>query len=105
MEYAILDMLNMIEDMSGSSSGALGLYLVLVNVLTFAAYGIDKFKAKRGSWRISEKTLLGLAFIGGSPGAFAAMKVFRHKTKHKIFYIGVPAVLALHLIILCYVTL
>lgn len=63
-------------------------YLLLANVVTFIAYGIDKYKAKKGKWRISEATLLVMAFVGGSIGAWLGMKAFHHKTMHKKFYIG-----------------
>ena len=62
---------------------ALLYYLIAINVVTFLVYGIDKWKAKQGSWRISEATLLILAVIGGSIGALLGMKVWRHKTMHK----------------------
>ena len=57
-------------------------YLIVINVVTFTVYGIDKLKAKQGSWRISEATLLILAVIGGSIGALLGMKVWHHKTMH-----------------------
>ena len=56
---------------------------IIINVLTFLVYGIDKWKAKQGSWRISEATLLLLAVIGGSIGALLGMQVWHHKTMHK----------------------
>ncbi len=62
---------------------ALLYYLIVINVVTFLVYGIDKWKAKKGSWRISEATLLILAAIGGSIGALLGMKVWHHKTMHK----------------------
>ena len=62
---------------------ALLYYLTVINVVTFLVYGIDKWKAKQGSWRISEATLLMLAVIGGNIGALLGMKVWRHKTQHK----------------------
>lgn len=62
--------------------------LLLANVVTFIAYGIDKYKAKKGNLRISEATLLLMAFWGGSIGAWLGMKAFHHKTMHKKFYIG-----------------
>ena len=68
-------------------------YLVAVNVVTFLVYGIDKFKAKRGKWRISEFALLILAIIGGSIGAWLGMKVWHHKTMHKKFKYGLPLIL------------
>lgn len=72
-------------------------YVVLVNLVTFLIYGLDKWKAKRDGWRIPEKTLLGLAAVGGSVGAFAGMQVFRHKTKHMKFVIGVPVIFLLQI--------
>ena len=67
--------------------------LLVINVVTFVVYGIDKVKAKQGSWRISEATLLILAVIGGSIGAFLGMKVWHHKTMHKKFKYGLPLIL------------
>ena len=57
--------------------------LIVLNIVTFLIYGIDKWKAKQGSWRISEATLLILAVFGGSIGALLGMKVWHHKTLHK----------------------
>ena len=68
-------------------------YLIVINIVTFLIYGIDKRKAKQGSWRISEATLLILAVIGGSIGALLGMKVWRHKTMHKKFKYGLPLIL------------
>ena len=68
-------------------------YLIVINVVTFLVYGIDKLKAKQGSWRISEATLLLLAVIGGSIGAMLGMKVWHHKTMHKKFKYGLPLIL------------
>ena len=62
---------------------ALLYYLIVINIATFLVYGIDKWKAKQGSWRISEATLLILAVIGGSIGALLGMKIWHHKTMHK----------------------
>ena len=78
------------------------IYLAIVNVIAFVLYGADKYKAKKGAWRIPEKTLLGIAVIGGSVGALAGMNFFRHKTKHWYFKYGLPAVLAVHLAIAAY---
>lgn len=69
------------------------LYLVFINLLTFAAYGIDKCKAQKNAWRIKESTLLLLAAAGGSVGALLGMQIFRHKTKHPKFTVGVPLIL------------
>lgn len=72
-------------------------YLLLANVVTFFTYGIDKYKAKKGKWRISEATLLLLTVFGGSIGAWFGMKAFHHKTMHKKFYIGVPMIFILQI--------
>ena len=87
-------------------ANALLYYLIVINIVTFLVYGIDKWrstssrllptgrkKAKQGSWRISEATLLILAVIGGSIGALFGMKVWRHKTMHKKFKYGLPLIL------------
>ncbi len=79
-------------------------YLLTVNLLTFVTYGIDKQKARHNRWRVREASLLLLAALGGSIGALLAMKVFRHKTQHKKFRYGVPAILIVQLAIavFCY---
>lgn len=59
----------------------------IVSLIAFVTYGVDKRKAKKNRWRIPEATLLGLGFLGGAVGALAAMKLFRHKTKHVYFWI------------------
>lgn len=79
---------------------ALEIYLLVINVIAFAAYGIDKKRAIRDAWRISEKTLLILAAIGGALGALLGMEIFRHKTKHLQFTILVPACLIIWVILL-----
>ena len=79
---------------------ALLYYIIGVNVLTFLVYGIDKLKAKKGKWRISEATLLLLAIIGGSVGAWLGMKVWHHKTMHKKFKYGIPLILVLQIALL-----
>ena len=78
------------------------IYLVVLNVVTFVSYGIDKFKAKHNRWRISEATLLLLAIVGGGLGALLGMKAFRHKTQKPKFTITIPLVLALQLAVLLY---
>lgn len=72
-------------------------YLAAVNLITFTAFGIDKWKAVHKQWRIPEKTLLGLSFIGGAAGGLVAMHLFRHKTRKRKFAVGVPLMLVLHL--------
>lgn len=80
-------------------------YLLAINLATFFVYGIDKLKARKGRWRIPERTLLMLAVVGGSIGAWAGMMVWRHKTKHLKFQVGVPLILILQLALLAYVYL
>ena len=74
--------------------------LIVINVVTFVVYGIDKWKAMKGRWRISEFTLLLLAVIGGSIGALLGMRVWHHKTKHLKFKYGVPLILLAQLALL-----
>ena len=61
------------------------IYLAVMSVIAFILYFADKKKARNGKWRIKEATLLGIGFFGGAVGALAAMKLFRHKTKHWYF--------------------
>ncbi len=77
-------------------------YLVAINVVTFFVYGIDKWKAKRSKWRIPEATLLCLAIIGGSIGAWLGMKAWHHKTQHKKFKYGIPLILIIQVALLMY---
>ncbi len=77
-------------------------YLVIINVVTFFMYGIDKWKAKKSKWRIRETALLGLAVLGGSIGAWLGMKVWHHKTQHKKFKYGVPAIIIIQLALIVY---
>ena len=72
-------------------------YLLAVNSLTFLLYGIDKYKAKKGRWRISEATLLTMAAIGGSIGAWAGMRTWHHKTMHKKFKYGIPVTIIMQI--------
>ena len=81
----------MFEEMSEIQ--LINIYLAAINVVTFFIFGIDKWKAKRSKWRIPETTLLGLAVIGGSIGAWLGMKVWHHKTMHKKFKYGIPLIL------------
>ena len=73
------------------------LLFIAVNLISFALYGLDKLKAKKGLWRIRESTLLLIALLGGSVGALLGMEVFRHKTKHWQFKVLVPVFLAVHI--------
>lgn len=80
----------------------LAYYLLAINVVTFIVYGIDKYKAKKAKWRISEATLLLLAVLGGSIGAWMGMKVWHHKTMHKKFKYGIPAILLIQIALMAY---
>ena len=79
------------------------LYLIIINLLAFLLMGLDKRKAKRHKWRIPEKTLFLSAIIGGSIGALLGMQVFRHKTKHASFRIGMPCILIAQLGLAVYI--
>ena len=83
---------------------ALLYYLIVINVVTFLVYGIDKWKAKQGSWRISEVSLLILAVIGGCIGALLGMKIWHHKTMHKKFKFGLPLILIIQIILIGYLS-
>lgn len=72
-------------------------YLLLVNLAGFLLMGLDKRRARRGAWRISEKALFLPAVLGGSLGAIVGMRTFRHKTRHWYFRYGLPALLAVQL--------
>ena len=74
--------------------------LLVMNLLAFALMGIDKMKAKRGSWRIPEKTLFLVTALFGGLGGTLGMKVFRHKTKHWYFKWGFPALLVVQIVLL-----
>ena len=77
-------------------------YLLAVNITSFLLYGIDKYKAKKGQWRISEATLLLMAVIGGSIGAWAGMRLWHHKTMHKKFKYGIPVIIILQVALAVY---
>lgn len=78
-------------------------YVAAVNAVAFVVYGVDKYKAQKTKWRIRESTLLLLAVIGGSAGAWLGMKIWRHKTRHAKFRYGVPAILLIQLAgVLCF---
>ena len=81
------------KELLTTPAGALAVWLIAINLVTFAVYGADKRRARRGAWRVPEKTLFLLPLLGGSVGALLGMRVFRHKTKHWYFVWGVPAIL------------
>lgn len=72
-------------------------YFIIINIAGFASMGIDKAKAKKHAWRIPEATLFSIALLGGSIGSILGMQVFRHKTKHWYFAIGMPVIALLQL--------
>ncbi|MCI8827963.1 MAG: DUF1294 domain-containing protein [Ruminiclostridium sp.] len=74
------------------------LWLLVWNFVAFALMGVDKAKARRGRWRIPEKTLFLSAILGGSVGAMLGMSLFRHKTQHRRFRLGMPLILALQVL-------
>ena len=78
------------------------IYLLAVNALGFGIMLFDKFAAKNKMWRIPEATLMGIAAIGGSAGVLCAMYTVRHKTRHKKFTIGVPAIFIAQLVLVYY---
>ena len=79
------------------------IYLVLINVAAFLLYGFDKYKSKRNQRRISEFSLLLIAALGGSIGALLGMDLFRHKTQHKKFRIGLPVIVLLQLALMYFI--
>ncbi len=74
-------------------------YLIIINIAAWIMYGLDKWEAKSGAWRIPERTLLLTALAGGSVGALAGMLLFHHKTRKPKFMIGVPVMFAAHCVI------
>ena len=81
----------------------LTIYLIAINIATFFVYGIDKWKARRSKWRIPESTLLTLAVLGGSIGAFIGMRTSHHKTMHNKFKYGVPLIINLQVVLAVYI--
>ena len=77
-------------------------YFIILNIITFILMGVDKRKAIKHQWRISEKTLWITAIIGGSIGAIIGMRFFKHKTKHQLFTVGMPLILVVQVVLLFY---
>ena len=81
-------------------SRMLVVYMAVINVLTFAAFGMDKRAAVHNRWRTRESTLLGLSAVGGACGGLIGMYVFHHKTKKPAFAIGLPAMIVIHVLLI-----
>lgn len=79
------------------------IYLAVINIITFAVFGIDKLKAVKDKWRIPEKVLFLLSIIGGSVGAILGMYTFKHKTKKPPFKYGIPAILIVQIVLLYFI--
>ncbi|NLN42485.1 MAG: DUF1294 domain-containing protein [Clostridiales bacterium] len=79
------------------------LYIIIINIIAFIMMGIDKSKSKKGAWRISERTLFAIAFFGGSVGILGGMHVFRHKTRHAKFKLGIPLIIIIQGILLLWI--
>ena len=77
-------------------------YLLAINIVSLFLYGIDKYKAKKNKWRISEATLLMMAVIGGSIGAWVGMRLWHHKTMHKKFKYGIPIIIIMQVALAVY---
>lgn len=80
----------------------LAIYLVVINILSLLMFGYDKFKAKRNGWRIPESRFLILGLLGGAVGIYLGMRIFRHKTKHTLFVLGIPLLMVVNLVIIYY---
>lgn len=78
------------------------IYIAVMNIVGVAAMGIDKWKAKHHAWRIPEKTLFAISLFGGSIGTWAGMYLFRHKTKHLQFVVGMPLILVIQIVVAGY---
>lgn len=78
------------------------IYILAINIIGFLAMFIDKKKAERGAWRISEKTLILITMFGGWIGTFSGMKLFRHKTKKPKFSVGIPVIMILEIVGIIY---
>jgi uncharacterized membrane protein YsdA (DUF1294 family) len=79
------------------------IYFLCINFGAFIVYGVDKRKAQLGKWRIPESTLIMVAVLGGSIGAYAGMKIFRHKTKHLKLSLGIPTIIVLQIVLVLWI--
>ncbi|KRD56365.1 DUF1294 domain-containing protein [Ensifer sp. Root278] len=88
-----------------STATALALYAAYINILSFGLFWFDKRAARAGRWRISEQTLLTIAFLGGSPGAMAARHIFRHKTRKEPFRTRLALIIVFQVAVVAFGTL
>lgn len=77
----------------------IGIYLAVVSLVAFILPIVDKSRAQKGKWRVPEATLFLFSFLGGAVTMYVSMQIFRHKTKHKRFMIGIPLIILLHIAI------
>ncbi|MBR5474744.1 MAG: DUF1294 domain-containing protein [Lachnospiraceae bacterium] len=77
-------------------------YFFILNLVSFLLMGLDKYKARRHAWRIQEKSFFLLAICGGTIGSLLGIYLFRHKTKHAKFTLGMPVILILQFVLLFY---
>ncbi len=80
----------------------LAAYLIIINILSLLMFGYDKLKAKKNGWRIPESRFFILGLLGGAVGIYTGMRIFRHKTKHMLFIVGIPLLVVLNLVIIYY---
>lgn len=98
--YLQSDTLYTVKKMNETIRNTIFVYLLIMNLIGFLLMGIDKNKAKKQTWRVSEKALFLASLIGGSLGTLVGMYVFRHKTKHWYFVIFMPLILIIHIVLL-----
>ncbi|REK77862.1 DUF1294 domain-containing protein [Paenibacillus paeoniae] len=79
-------------------------YWILLSLYGFVLMGMDKRRARRKARRIPERRLFFVAAVGGAAGTWCGMKLWRHKTKHHSFTVGIPYLVAVHIIVLLLVT-
>lgn len=96
--------MNMLIDFLHEHYMIVAVFIGTMSIITFFLFGIDKLKAKRGSYRIPEKVLIGFSFFFGAIGGVLGMYFFRHKTRKMKFYVSVPFFAALQIILFCVIT-
>lgn len=79
------------------------IYIIIINIITFSVFGIDKLKAVKDKWRIPEKVLFLLSIVGGSVGGLLGMYTFRHKTQKPAFRFGIPSILIVQIVLIYFI--